>query len=504
LTDAGVSAFRGQHAAKGALGQFLAAVESGSITRGSTLIVESLDRLSRENVLAAFDQLSALIRAGISVVTLQDSQRYSSESITENWSRLIISLTVMARAHDESQRKSQRLAAAWGEKKRKAAHGLAMTRRCVAWCVPTEGRYVLVEERAKVVRKIYQMSSNGIGQAAIATRLNRDDVASWGNAASGWQPSYIKKILANRATIGAYQPCKVLDGRRTHDGEEIPNYYPAVVSEDLFWRVQAGLAERKVGRGGRRGKRFSNILRLIARCGCGRRMVYVDKGQPPKGGSYLVCDGLRRGLGCDTKSGWWRYSRAETAVLSGLRHLDIGVVTARGDAPSDDKQRIAHLRSQLATQTARRDRLIDALGDVEDLAVVEKVRASAATVAELSAALIAAEQEVAQVTAIGPIEDNLRRIEMLTVVMAGLSEDDLFDARARLSQEISRVLHKLTFTADNILADYRAPQNPRFRNPFLWLHHVPLIVRKEEDEDCHDDLDLAEILETAPRRIPNL
>src|ERR1700721_2011081 len=51
LADRGVSGFHGTHRKEGALGQFLAAVESGKVAAGSTLVVENLDRLGRENVI---------------------------------------------------------------------------------------------------------------------------------------------------------------------------------------------------------------------------------------------------------------------------------------------------------------------------------------------------------------------------------------------------------------------------------------------------------------------
>jgi len=53
LEDIGISAFRGANVRDGALGRFLAAVKAGSVERGSYLLVESLDRLSREEILVA-------------------------------------------------------------------------------------------------------------------------------------------------------------------------------------------------------------------------------------------------------------------------------------------------------------------------------------------------------------------------------------------------------------------------------------------------------------------
>jgi DNA invertase Pin-like site-specific DNA recombinase len=45
------------------LGRFLAAVKSGAVTTGSFLIVESLDRLSREQILEAQALFLGIIRA---------------------------------------------------------------------------------------------------------------------------------------------------------------------------------------------------------------------------------------------------------------------------------------------------------------------------------------------------------------------------------------------------------------------------------------------------------
>src|SRR5262249_37776328 len=72
LVDAGVSGFRGRHRSddKHALHYFLSLVKSGRIAPGSFLIVESLDRLSREDVDEALQLLLSLTNAGIKVVQL--------------------------------------------------------------------------------------------------------------------------------------------------------------------------------------------------------------------------------------------------------------------------------------------------------------------------------------------------------------------------------------------------------------------------------------------------
>ena len=118
LRDLGLSAYKGEHTKReAALGRFLALVESGDIPNGSVLLVESLDRLSRGQVLKALDQLRAIVDAGITVVTLADRMEYTQESINFNIGQLMFSLTIMSRAHEESATKARRLKAAWDGKR---------------------------------------------------------------------------------------------------------------------------------------------------------------------------------------------------------------------------------------------------------------------------------------------------------------------------------------------------------------------------------------------------
>ena len=118
MKDLGLSAFKGFHKTKGALGKFLQLVEAGRIDSGSVLIVENLDRLSRQHVLEALTQFISIIKAGIRLVTLQDGMEYSTESIDKNWTQLIISITYMARAYEESDTKSKTNQSSMAKQKR--------------------------------------------------------------------------------------------------------------------------------------------------------------------------------------------------------------------------------------------------------------------------------------------------------------------------------------------------------------------------------------------------
>ncbi|SFU68274.1 Resolvase, N terminal domain [Paenacidovorax caeni] len=109
MRDEGLSAYHQTHVKRGALGVFLAAVEIGQVPKGSVLVVEGLDRLSRAEPILAQAQLASIINAGITVVTASDNKVYSRERLKANPMDLVYSLLVMIRAHEESDTKSKRV-----------------------------------------------------------------------------------------------------------------------------------------------------------------------------------------------------------------------------------------------------------------------------------------------------------------------------------------------------------------------------------------------------------
>lgn len=98
LTDIGLSGYHGHHISNGALGAFFDMIRNGKIPAGSVLIVESLDRLSREDIITAQGQLMTILGADIDVVTLIDNQRYSRGA---GIGELVMSLVTMSRANEE-------------------------------------------------------------------------------------------------------------------------------------------------------------------------------------------------------------------------------------------------------------------------------------------------------------------------------------------------------------------------------------------------------------------
>jgi len=309
LRDIGVSAFKGKNATEGALKKFIELVEAGRIEKGSILILESLDRLSRQQVFTALGLFSSILSAGVEIVTLSDGQHYTAESINDV-GQLMFSLISMSRSHEESAVKSKRLAASWENKRKLAVEGnRPMTGNCPKWLRVSDDRscFEVIEERAEIIRNIYAQSLSGVGQRKIAANLNKNGVATF-NKGSMWHDSYIAKVINSKAVIGEYQPKK----KGEPIGEPIPDYYPAIVSEDIYYKVQsARVSRRSPSSAGRKGEKFSNLFSGLCKClECGSTYRLIKNGR-----SHTIrCNNNYMKNGCECAKRW-SYKSVENAAL---------------------------------------------------------------------------------------------------------------------------------------------------------------------------------------------
>nr|WP_280940297.1 recombinase family protein [Mesorhizobium sp. L2C084A000] len=362
LEDIGVSAFKGDNVSSGALGKFLDAVKAGRIPKGSYLLVESFDRLSRQKLNASVALFFDITSNGINLVTLSDNQLYKAGEA--EFAQLIMSIVVMARANEESEIKSQRLSAAWGAKRR-AIGDKKLTGLCPAWLELSDDRksFRVIDDRAQIVRRIFEDSASGQGSFVITRRLNDVGIPAFGRS-NGWVQSYVTKILQTRAVLGEFQPHTKQNGKRIPFGDPIPGYYPQIVDEELFLRAQFARGKRRIEGGGRKGEALRNLFTHLAKCGyCGAPMHFLNKGFGPGGGTYLKCSQALRGLDCVSTP--WRYQDFERSFFLYVKEIDLGEILAASATKSeaialDDRlTSLKEKRHQLEVQRERTYALIN-------------------------------------------------------------------------------------------------------------------------------------------------
>ena len=431
LQDLGISGYSGAHRAKGALGKFLELVKAGRIAPGSVFLVENLDRLSREQALDALGLFTDIIKAGIKIVTLADGMEYTRETINANMMQLMMSLVILSRGHEESLMKSKRITAAWAGK-RARLNEKKLTGRAPAWLElsPDKTVFHAVPERVKAVQRIFEMKAQGIGGETIAKALNREGVWSPKN---GWRKSYITKILSSRAVLGEFQPQTKEEGKRIPTGDPLPDYFPRIISDELFHAVQARLASNR-GKGGRNG-RVSNLFGHIAKCGdCGASMTFIDKGAPPKGGRYLLCDTARRGRGCHRHS--IKYQAFEDLILTYCRGLSVGELLPDAEqaqtATEAARGRLAAIQGENTAIQGKVDNLGAAIAEATDKRVRELLQARLPALLDRAEALKEHEREAVQeISQLSSVSENTQaRLDSLNELMAFMARENTEDVAA--------------------------------------------------------------------------
>lgn len=458
--DLGVSAYKGSNVERGRLGDFLQACDTGLVAPGSYLLVESLDRLSRAQVMDAFDLFRSILKKQITIVTLTDNRVYSSAS---EMTDLIISLTVMSRAHEESLTKSKRQRAAWNNKR--ANIGVKkLTARCPLWMRLNDERteFSFIPERVEVVKEVIGLAKNGLGQAAIAKMLNERGTPSFSGNVNGWHPSYIQKILTSKQLYGEFQPGETQNGRKVVNGEPIDNYYPALMTKNEFYSLQAFRAQNYVGGGrARKGSTVPNLLSGVVKCGyCGSTMVIAGAAakriktaegvtvRPPK--KVLVCDAARRGMGCFAVQ--WGFSEFETAFLSFCRGLSLDNLLA--DLRNSTEPAPVKLEDQLQAEESKIADAHKAIDKLFDLFLSTEGAAKAAVQTRLSRlttdktnAEAAKERiltEIQQRKDSGTDSREVARVtRSLIEQMATVTDDERFRVRAAIAAQLRRFIDRV-------------------------------------------------------------
>ena len=487
LIDEGVSGFRGKNLIVGQLNKFYQWIESGRVQKGSTLIVESLDRLSRDSVTVALTAFLQIINAGVRVVTLMDGMTYSTESINSNPGSLMLSLVIMMRANEESDSRSKRIAHAWKSKREEALEkGVPMTSRLPAWLSLTgeeevkDRKWIVNEERAALVKRIFTMSAKGMGKRTIAKILIKEGIPAWGDGrkgarkADGWHDSYIQKILRNEAVIGRYQPHWIdpETRKRTPSGEAIENYFPKIIPMQL-WEA----AQEHTRPPGPRSERVSNLFSgLLVDGYTGRKMRFISKGEGRGHGKYLVSDANRfPGVKAQT----WPYPHFEEVVLRNLVQLDwSGLFDRKSDGKVND---LLEQKAKLKRQSNRLKIDLDAIlanfgGSSKALreAATRKAAALAAELEKNEAAESVLDRKITAITRSSmAIGDEVAAFKEL--IKKGAMKE-----RLQLQSEIRRRIKSITLWRNGCSTDF--PGTPIAENP---MPSITILFQNEKKKFIH-------------------
>ncbi|WP_081636506.1 recombinase family protein [Methylobacterium sp. 285MFTsu5.1] len=503
LEDAGHSAFTADHIRRGAMGQILEAIASGRIMAGSTLVMENLDRLSRENPFEAVKMFTSIVSNDIAIVTFLDGYRYTQDGTAmQRMLTMIMSIMHFGRANSESELKSTRVAEAWREKHRLAReNGQPHGRRCPEWMRLEPGGYELIEDRAREVRWMFACAIGGWGRRRIVKELIARRVEPWIEPSVKrphpvWNESYVQKILSGGEACGTYFPGKWPGNRRRTSQEPILDYYPAAVSREIFDQARAA-ADLRQGGGGRKGS-SRNLLQNLCVCGCcGRGMTMQDKGTRSRGPA-LVC---QRSLVGDCEHRFrYVYARAELMVFfcigdhadQILRSAEAETCTVRG--------LISGKELQLNDRSERIRRLVKHMEVSADPALDDRLRELREESQSLSAELQDLRHSLARSNEMLEASFPDRLLSLYRRISAS-PKDQSPQVRSRVNQDLRSFIKRIVFRNGSFTVEFR---NGREGRGFMLPGHRPRPNRGHFSSAVKEGIQLRKgEIEPDPSRAPD-
>jgi DNA invertase Pin-like site-specific DNA recombinase len=470
-----------------ALAGFLALIKQRKVPRGSYLVVEYLDRLTRDDLVPAVHLLTGILLAGVRVVQLHPVEQVLTQK-SEGY-QIMLAVVELMRGHSESAAKSGRMREAWEGKrelaragqcqkptKRMGSDAYFLTHLLPAWCELRGGKIVKVPERAAIVHRMFQLAAAGYGRGLIARKLTADKLPPFSTAkvvkkgterermvGGKWNASTVGALLRDRRVLGEYQP-RTREGKMA--GDPIPGYFPEVVKEEDFLAAGAAISARR-GRPGRADCTIGLFGGLVTNARDGE--AYYISARPPSGGRgkaqrvLIAASNRERGDPART----YPEETFEKAILSCLREIDPGDLLPKDDGPDESlvlSARLEQVRASIAALNADMDE------HGESPALMKRVRDKEAEEQELEEKLRAARQ-----TAAVPLPDAWEDCHTLLDALA--AAPDPMDARLRLRTLLRRIVAEIVLLVhprgkDRLAAVQMHFQGGGIREYLIW-HHPP-------------------------------
>jgi DNA invertase Pin-like site-specific DNA recombinase len=458
ITDEGRSAFHGANRLEGsALHEFELEAKNG-LHKGKTLLVENVDRLSRQGAKAAAQLIWALNEQGVDVVTWQDDFVYRA---TTNGDLMeLFSLIIKAQmAYEESDKKSKRTKATWVKRFQSIAEGTQTETipHMPMWIDRLDDKYVLNPHRTKVLNDIYDLYIDGVGIHRLVVIMNERNEPSWSLKGghpqeNGWFYSYMFRLLTKRAVLGEYV---------THKGVTIStDFYPQAITTEKWNRAQAALLLRKGNQTSAKTLGNRNLLSQLVvceECGGGAHFNHTTDNVQSytkvsgevvhyrrKTYRKLRCDRARRKRSCENNT-ILNYDIVEWTVLNELLPELVDRRSKNAEANALRKQ-IAELVRLRDADEGRMSNLIDALADGQSKAVMQRIAALEAEVEKQTQAIDVLQKTLTLETDKPASGDDVQLIANLSAELISEDDDVRIYARGRVNMILRRLIKRISIT----------------------------------------------------------
>lgn len=463
LIDEGRSGYKGEHRAKGGAFAAFEREAADQLHVGKVLVVERLDRLSRQGHNETYDLIRALTKNGVGIATVEGDRLYQAYGEIE-FGQMIELLVRLQMNHEESAKKADHSRAKWQARRAlMISTKKPVTALCPAWLRLNEdrSRYEVFDDRDATVRLIFDMADEGMGSHRIARALNDRSIAPWPRFANrtpkAWSRGTIVRMLTDISVTGDHQPMRNDGDKRVPEGDPIRGYYPRVIEPDQFARVSKAANARK-GVRGNKGE-VSNLVAGLAFCQmCGAKMAYrLSRGAghvrirngvklaPTKSASASLLCPTGMDHGCSN-----RRSIAYISLEKGL--IDAALHYAVDEGTFARRDEVARLDIQIADR--ERDRQIAHsravfLWDQADSAMAAQMAAEKESEAQALVVEVKALREAREVAAgRASAAAHLSRLNALRDMLRSTDREERIKARLTIAQGFRAVIDRIECDPD--------------------------------------------------------
>lgn len=301
IIDEGVSSYKGRNVNKGKFKEILERVSSGVIRKGDYIVVESIDRITRQRVLDGVDLLQGIIKKGIRIYTTMDRICYSRDNEEDDLKTIMMIALIAKRANEESATKSWRGKESWRKQKELATSGVAKINiKRPPYGLDFDSNksmFIVNEAEASEIRKIFSLLKY-MGVSNAIREVNK-------NSKRKWAGRHVIHMIRTQYPLGVLRSQKRTSDDRKEFVEYIEGYYPPILSQSEFNEAVSAMQGRRDRKDyGNTSFEDFNIFRSVAKChSCGGSLLF-EKQKNPKGVVYfyLHCHS-RKELkgGCDQR-----------------------------------------------------------------------------------------------------------------------------------------------------------------------------------------------------------
>lgn len=461
--DLGVSAYHEKNLKEGS--EFMAlikAIEDRRIPKGSTLIIENLDRLSRGFITNSLPLFMRIINAGVRIATITDDKCYDLASVNKNPMDLMMAVMILSAANAESRKKKERISDAW-QNAQKNADRIKIKNSYPSWLRLEGEEFRIQKKEADLVRRIFEMFVAGKAITRIARTLNEEGVKTF--TGKPWVATTIKFLLKNPAVIGEYHAGRRVGGRKVKTGQVVKDYYPQVIPPRTFHRVQARF-KLNPARIGRPQAEDANLFAGIIKC--------------PYCGSSM---GINRSSSSNSFICWRSVNGGCVRAAIPVRFVEMAVLTSTASIAESlavaevDVAKIEALEGELAEIKKKVSNLVRLVADGSEIEEVkEKIN-------ELKAVQRMKEQELGQERTLDEYKEQEADGIFLRIISGARGGKGEKELRLSLIPHIRRYVAKVEpyFVGDKY-AEYRrrvAELSPQLKNGGAVFHRL----RREFDLD---------------------